>query len=171
MQSVTWTSPEHGIETRYTVEYLTRASENSAQRWNLYQHAAERGSAWEPWELLDKRIFSDAAAAWEFYLARLLDENTYTVNPVFEEILVDGLTVRESYIEESPAFHSSVASWVCRDTERENRRLLRMEQDFTELYMDFEDFLKKLYGSRYSEFLENFRKFKESRNNEGVKKL
>ncbi len=149
MQTLSFKNPEYEIKTRYSIEYLMASSENSAQRWELYQYATERGSDFEPWELLDEIELDDVGAAWEFYLARLLDAQTYVVKPIFEEILVNGLTAREAYKEETPTFLWNLRGWVDREVRDDLDRLQGEEKINAELLSDYAEFTKKLGGEQH----------------------
>lgn len=155
MQTITYTNADCKIkiETRYTVEFLASWSDDGPQRWKHYQ------CSWEPWELVDKRVFDDVGAAWEFYLWRLLDKNTYMVNPIFEEIMVDGVTVRESHIEESPTFQHTLHDCVNREMRRELDTMQRAESDTAALLADYMEFMEKYNaGHMFREFQEEKRR-------------
>ena len=158
MQCKSWNNPEYVIETKYVVEYLAASSENGAQRWKLYQHAQERGSSFNPWELVDKREFDDLSAAYEFYLARLLDEQTFVVHPIFEQIEVNGTLARESTIEENPTFLWNLRGWIDREMRGELDKLRKEEKSSAELLADYAEFFKLLDGNT-GKFAEDFRKF------------
>lgn len=157
MQTISFKDPGYQIKTRYSVEYLMASSENGRQRWELYQHANDRGSSFEPWELLDKREFEDVGEAWEFYLVRLLDEQTFVVRPIFEEILINGETVREAYIEENPTFHWNLRGWVDCEMRDELEKLQKEEDANAELLSDYAEFTKKWNGERH------FREFRDQK--------
>ncbi len=143
MQTLSFKNLGYEIKTRYSIEYLMASSENGAQRWELYQHA------FNPWELLDKIEFDDVGAAWEFYLARLLDAQTYVVKPIFEEILVNGLTAREAYIEENPTFLWNLRGWVDRELRNDLDKLREEEKINVELLADYAEFTKKWNGEQH----------------------
>lgn len=155
MQTVSFKNPEYEIKTRYSVEYLAAWSENGLQRREQYQRAMERGSDLEPWELLDKREFDDASEAWEFYLARLLDDQTYEVRPVFEQIEINGTLAREAYIEESPTLCWNLRGWIDREMRGELEKLRKTEKENAELLADYAAFTKKWNGEQH------FREFRD----------
>lgn len=157
MLTSAYNNPNVRITTRYSVEYLAASSDNGAHRWKLYQNALGRNTSFNPWELVDKREFDDAGAAWQFYLARLLDDQTYVVHPIFEEIVVDGVLAREAYIEEDPTFHCRLRSWVDLEMRKELDRLRDTERENAELLADYAEFTKKWNGER------EFREFRDQK--------
>lgn len=157
MQTLSFKDPKYEIKTRYSVEFLAASSDNGAQRWKLYQHANDQGSIYNPWELLDNREFDDVGTALEFYLTRLLDEQTFVVCPIFEEILVNGVTVREAYIEERQTFHLSLRNWVNKEACDELDRIRRAEKENAELLVDYAEFVKKFNGDQH------FREFRDQK--------
>lgn len=144
MQFIGFKSPDYEIKTKYTVEYLCETSDNGRKRYELYLHATERGSTFEPWELVDKREFDDLADAMEFYLIRLLDENNFVVHPVFEELYVNGVLVRETTIEEKSTFVNTLRRVVCNDTEKRLAAETKTASAMTELASDYEEFVNRL---------------------------
>lgn len=91
----TWQKQGAKIKTLYTVEYIT--DKKDWQRLCDGKHSA-------PWELYQKKPFDCLDEAITFYLVRFFDNNTYDVK-LFEEIQIDGESVREAYIEPSgPVF-------------------------------------------------------------------
>lgn len=85
------------IETRYTVEFV-----NNKKDWDyickgIFNHG-------EPWDRYQSRKYSSLDDAITFYLVHYFSDATYDVR-LFEEILLDGKVVRETYFDSSSLGH------------------------------------------------------------------
>lgn len=106
---VTWQNDSVNLSTLYTVEYITNASD-----WKKVcdsKHPA-------PWELYQKKSYDSLDEALTFYLVRLFSSKTFDVK-LFEQIQVNGVDVREAYIDPSDQVFDGIRSAI--DMEMRNR--------------------------------------------------
>lgn len=103
------------LETRYTLEYIDNEKD-------MDYVCSGRFSDKEPWERYKKKTYADLDTAMSTYIIYHLNDNILSCQ-LFEEILLDGETIRESYIE----WDSSIDSTICKilqiDAEEEIKRV------------------------------------------------
>lgn len=138
------------LETRYTLEYI----DNQKDMDYVASGYIDKG---EPWERYKKRHYDNIDEAMEIYILYLLRSEIYHVK-LFEEILIDGETVREAYIEPSSTFAYSLKTSIDKnmyeDTKRANneaetleKRLYLMEKwmkEFEPAKKAFDKFVKEV---------------------------
>lgn len=143
---VTWTKQDADIKTLYTVEYVMDA--NNWKRICDGKHPA-------PWELYQKKQFDGLDAALTFYLVRLFDAATYDVK-LFEEIHVDGESVREAYIEPAGPVFDGIRSAI--DLDMRNR-LNKLEEQTAVQEKELADYCRFISKCKLDW---DFRAFKEA---------
>lgn len=125
---VTWQNDSVNLSTLYTVEYITNASD-----WKKVcdgKHPA-------PWELYQKKSYDSLDEALTFYLIQLFSSKTFDVK-LFEQIQVNGVDVREAYIDPSDQVFDGIRSAI--DMEMRNRlndletRVASQEKELAEYY-------------------------------------
>ena len=116
---VTWQNDSVNLSTLYTVEYITNASD-----WKKVcdsKHPA-------PWELYQKKSYDSLDEALTFYLVRLFSSKTFDVK-LFEQIQVNGVDVREAYIDPSDQVFDGIRSAIDLET-----RVASQEKELAEYY-------------------------------------
>lgn len=124
---ITWQKQGAEIKTLYAVEYIT--DKKDWQRLCDGKHSA-------PWELYQKKPFDCLDEAITFYLVRFFDNNTYDVK-LFEEIQINGESVREAYIEPSGPVFDGIRSAIDMDM---RNRLNKLEDRVAEQEKELEDY-------------------------------
>lgn len=125
---VTWQNDSVNLSTLYTVEYITNASD-----WKKVCDSKHP----TPWELYQKKSYDSLDEALTFYLVRLFSSKTFDVK-LFEQIQVNGVDVREAYIEPSDQVFDGIRSAI--DMEMRNRlndletRVASQEKELAEYY-------------------------------------
>ena len=79
------------VKTKYTAEFVTDKTDYAYIIGGRYNDG-------EPWEKYQKKEFDALDNALEFYMRGLVDESFLDIN-LFEQIFVDGVCQRESFIE------------------------------------------------------------------------
>jgi len=77
--------------TRYTVEYIDNQKDLDYINSGKFNHG-------EPWERYKTKQFDNMDEAMSLYMVYLVRSDIYDVK-LFEEIILDGETIRENYIE------------------------------------------------------------------------
>lgn len=130
------------LEIHYTVEYI-----DNKKDWE--DVCNER--AWEPWERYKKKCFSNLDEAMTLYLIKFFDMcstkedskiGTFDVK-LFEDVLLDGETIRESYIEPESTILYGLRTTFGREqvNELDNLRCINHEQ--ADLLAQYATFTKK----------------------------
>jgi len=77
--------------TRYTIEYIDNAKDLNYVNSGIYKHG-------EPCDRYKKKVFDNMDDALSLYMVWLVNDSILDIK-LFEEIILDGETIRESYIE------------------------------------------------------------------------
>lgn len=136
---VTWTHKNHDVKTVYLVEYIDNKE--------IYERFNQTGD----FDLAKKETFTgDVGEALLFYFARMYDERTYWYK-MYEEIIVDGETVREAGIEPETRFKRSMRQWIEGETAKQldeaERRVNELEKE-REVSVRFVDAVKRNINSK-----------------------
>lgn len=135
------------IETRYTVEFV-----NNKKDWDyickgIFNHG-------EPWDRYQSRKYSSLDDAITFYLVHYFSDATYDVR-LFEEILLDGKVVRETYFDSSSLGHY-IRSNINKAMEDEILKLRDGSRDTQELISKYDAFIEKYNANKtFKEFCES----------------
>ena len=133
------------LEIHYTVEYI-----DNKKDWEYVCSGSIKHG--EPWERYKTRHYSSLDEAMTQYLIRFFDMcstkekdgqiGTFDVQ-LFEEVLLDGETIRESYIEpESTTLHG-LRTTFGREQVDELDSLRRLTDEQSDLLARYTDFTKK----------------------------
>lgn len=148
---VSWKHQTVKVETIYTVEYIDNAKD--------FERFSRQGV--DEWEAVKKKRFvGDVGEAMAFYFARMYDPVTLYLN-LFEEIFVDGESVREATIEPEATFRWNMRRWIERETaerlDAAERKIQDMEKDreifdkfmqgHKEIYNGYRDYYRREMGS------------------------
>lgn len=105
---------ENRLETRYTVEYIDNQKDmDYVQSGSI--------SLSEPWERYKKRTYNSIDDATSFYMISLFNTVILDVK-LWEEILLDGETIRESYIEPDSTLGSTLKQIINKNMQEDARK-------------------------------------------------
>lgn len=151
---ITYQKENSGLEIRYSLEYI----DNKKDFDYISSGKFSRG---EPWERYKKKAYSSLDEAMSYYVLYLFNPQIYAVK-LFEEVLIDGETVREAYIEPIPTFSWGLKTILNQDLNRANEKIEDLEKLNT-LNQGFIDFLIGKYGKSIKEMYGEYVKEREER--------
>ena len=140
------------LDTRYILEYI----DNQKDLAYVNSGRFDKG---EPWKRYKKKEYSSLDEAMSHYILYLFNPQIYDVR-LFEEILIDGETVREAYIEPVPTFEWSLKEILNQDLNRANKKIDDLEKS-NNISQGFIDFLTKKYGESVKEMYREYVKERE----------
>ena len=139
---ISYQKENSGLEIRYSLEYI----DNKKDFDYISSGKFSRG---EPWERYKKKAYSSLDEAMSYYVLYLFNPQIYDVK-LFEEILIDGETVREAYIEPVSTFSWRLKKILNQDLNRANGKIKDLEK-VNSLNQGFIDFLIGKYGKSIKE--------------------
>lgn len=151
---ITYQKENSGLEIRYSLEYI----DNKKDFDYISSGKFSRG---EPWERYKKKAYSSLDEAMSYYVLYLFNPQIYDVK-LFEEILIDGETVREAYIEPVSTFSWRLKKILNQDLNRANGKIEDLEK-VNSLNQGFIDFLIGKYGKSIKEMYGEYVKEREER--------
>ena len=151
---ISYQKENSGLEIRYSLEYI----DNKKDFDYISSGKFSRG---EPWERYKKKAYSSLDEAMSYYVLYLFNPQIYDVK-LFEEILIDGETVREAYIEPIPTFSWGLKTILNQDLNRVNEKIEDLEK-LNSLNQGFIDFLIGKYGKSIKEMYGEYVKEREER--------
>lgn len=149
---ITYQKENSGLEIRYSLEYI----DNKKDFDYISSGKFSRG---EPWERYKKKAYSSLDEAMSYYVLYLFNPQIYAVK-LFEEVLIDGETVREAYIEPIPTFSWGLKTILNQDLNRANEKIEDLEK-LNSLNQGFIDFLVGKYGKSIKEMYGEYVKERE----------
>lgn len=126
------------LETRYIIEYID--NENDFDYVN-----SGKINQGEPWDRFKKRIFDNIDAAISLYMVYLVWDKVYCVK-LFEEIIVDGETVMERYIEPKSTTAFSVKTTINKKMYNANEEAEQRIEELEKINSAYKAFIKKGRG-------------------------
>lgn len=151
---ISYQKENSGLEIRYSLEYI----DNKKDFDYISSGKFSRG---EPWERYKKKAYSSLDEAMSYYVLYLFNPQIYAVK-LFEEVLIDGETVREAYIEPIPTFSWGLKTILNQDLNRSNEKIEDLEK-LNILNQGFIDFLIGKYGKSIKEMYGEYVKEREER--------
>ena len=151
---ISYQKENSGLEIRYSLEYI----DNKKDFDYISSGKFNRG---EPWERYKKKAYSSLDEAMSYYVLYLFNPQIYDVK-LFEEILIDGETVREAYIEPVSTFSWRLKKILNQDLNRANEKIEDLEK-LNSLNQGFIDFLVGKYGKSIKEMYGEYVKEREER--------
>ena len=149
---ISYQKENSGLEIRYSLEYI----DNKKDFDYISSGKFSRG---EPWERYKKKAYSSLDEAMSYYVLYLFNPQIYAVK-LFEEVLIDGETVREAYIEPIPTFSWGLKTILNQDLNRANKKIEDLEK-LNSLNQGFIDFLVGKYGKSIKEMYGEYVKERE----------
>lgn len=149
---ISYQKENSGLEIRYSLEYI----DNKKDFDYISSGKFSRG---EPWERYKKKAYSSLDEAMSYYVLYLFNPQIYDVK-LFEEILIDGETVREAYIEPVSTFSWRLKKILNQDLNRANGKIEDLEK-VNSLNQGFIDFLVGKYGKSIKEMYGEYVKERE----------
>ena len=149
---ISYQKENSGLEIRYSLEYI----DNKKDFDYISSGKFSRG---EPWERYKKKAYSSLDEAMSYYVLYLFNPQIYAVK-LFEEVLIDGETVREAYIEPIPTFSWGLKTILNQDLNRVNEKIEDLEK-LNSLNQGFIDFLVGKYGKSIKEMYGEYVKERE----------
>ena len=149
---ISYQKENSGLEIRYSLEYI----DNKKDFDYISSGKFSRG---EPWERYKKKVYSSLDEAMSYYVLYLFNPQIYAVK-LFEEVLIDGETVREAYIEPIPTFSWGLKTILNQDLNRVNEKIEDLEK-LNSLNQGFIDFLIGKYGKSIKEMYGEYVKERE----------
>ena len=149
---ISYQKENSGLEIRYSLEYI----DNKKDFDYISSGKFSRG---EPWERYKKKAYSSLDEAMSYYVLYLFNPQIYAVK-LFEEVLIDGETVREAYIEPIPTFSWRLKKILNQDLNRANGKIEDLEK-VNSLNQGFIDFLVGKYGKSIKEMYGEYVKERE----------
>lgn len=92
------------LVTRYTIEYMDNEKDLDYVNSGKFNQG-------EPWERYKKKVFDNMDDAISLYIVWLVNDSILDIK-LFEELILDGETIRESYIEPKSTLSYSLKTWV-----------------------------------------------------------
>lgn len=151
---ISYQKENSGLEIRYSLEYI----DNKKDFDYISSGKFSRG---EPWERYKKKAYSSLDEAMSYYVLYLFNPQIYAVK-LFEEVLIDGETVREAYIEPIPTFSWGLKTILNQDLNRSNEKIEDLEK-LNILNQGFIDFLIGKYGKSIKEMYGEYVKEREGK--------
>lgn len=151
---ISYQKENSGLEIRYSLEYI----DNKKDFDYISSGKFSRG---EPWERYKKKAYSSLDEAMSYYVLYLFNPQIYAVK-LFEEVLIDGETVREAYIEPIPTFSWGLKTILNQDLNRANEKIEELKK-LNSLNQGFIDFLVGKYGKSIKEMYGEYVKEREER--------
>lgn len=151
---ISYQKENSGLEIRYSLEYI----DNKKDFDYISSGKFSRG---EPWERYKKKAYSSLDEAMSYYVLYLFNPQIYAVK-LFEEVLIDGETVREAYIEPIPTFSWGLKTILNQDLNRANEKIEELKK-LNSLNQGFIDFLIGKYGKSIKEMYGEYVKEREER--------
>ena len=149
---ITYQKENSGLEIRYSLEYI----DNKKDFDYISSGKFSRG---EPWERYKKKAYSTLDEAMRYCVVYPFNPQIYDVK-LFEEILIDGETVREAYIEPVSTFSWRLKKILNQDLNRANGKIEDLEK-VNSLNQGFIDFLVGKYGKSIKEMYGEYVKERE----------
>lgn len=149
---ISYQKENSGLEIRYSLEYI----DNKKDFDYISSGKFSRG---EPWERYKKKAYSSLDEAMSYYVLYLFNPQIYAVK-LFEEVLIDGETVREAYIEPVSTFSWRLKKILNQDLNRANGKIEDLEK-VNSLNQGFIDFLVGKYGKSIKEMYGEYVKERE----------
>lgn len=149
---ISYQKENSGLEIRYSLEYI----DNKKDFDYISSGKFSRG---EPWERYKKKAYSSLDEAMSYYVLYLFNPQIYDVK-LFEEVLIDGETVREAYIEPIPTFSWGLKTIMNQDLNRANEKIEDLEK-VNSINQGFIDFLVGKYGKSIKEMYGEYVKERE----------
>ena len=149
---ISYQKENSGLEIRYSLEYIDN-------RKDFDYISSGKFSRGEPWERYKKKAYSSLDEAMSYYVLYLFNPQIYDVK-LFEEILIDGETVREAYIEPVSTFSWRLKKILNQDLNRANGKIEDLEK-VSSLNQGFIDFLIGKYGKSIKEMYGEYVKERE----------
>ena len=149
---ISYQKENSGLEIRYSLEYI----DNKKDFDYISSGKFSRG---EPWERYKKKAYSSLDEAMSYYVLYLFNPQIYAVK-LFEEVLIDGETVREAYIEPIPTFSWGLKTILNQDLNRANEKIEELKK-LNSLNQGFIDFLVGKYGKSIKEMYGEYVKERE----------
>lgn len=149
---ISYQKENSGLEIRYSLEYIDN-------RKDFDYISSGKFSRGEPWERYKKKAYSSLDEAMSYYVLYLFNPQIYDVK-LFEEVLIDGETVREAYIEPIPTFSWGLKTILNQDLNRANEKIEDLEK-LNSLNQGFIDFLIEKYGKSIKEMYGEYVKERE----------
>lgn len=150
---VSWQNKGVNVDVRYTVEYI-----DNQKDWNYVCSGSNKNG--EPGDRYKVKHFSNLDEAMTSYLVGFFcmcsegqTHNTIYDVKLFEQVLLDGEVVRESWIEPSPTVLHSLHQTFGVEHTNELYNLRRQKQSQIEMLGKYEAFIKAYHAE------ENFKKF------------
>lgn len=140
------------IETKYTAEFVT-------DKKDYAYIIGGRCNDGEPWEKYQKKEFDDLDKALEFYMRGLVDDSFLDIK-LFEQIFVDGVCQRESFIEPPNTLRFYLRTTVNKELEKEIRSLREKNERLNEVGELMREFVCMYHmEDRLNEFIKEKSKF------------
>ena len=149
---ISYQKENSGLEIRYSLEYI----DNKKDFDYISSGKFNRG---EPQDYYKKKVYSSLDKAMSYYVLYLFNPQIYDVK-LFEEILIDGETVREAYIEPVSTFSWRLKKILNQDLNRANGKIEDLEK-VSSLNQGFIDFLIGKYGKSIKEMYGEYVKERE----------
>lgn len=135
---VTFQEQEINVKTEYIIEYI-----HDPEKWKLVCNDAPA-----PWELYEKRIYDNLDDAIEFYMIQFFYEKCYDVK-MFEDIKLDGKTIRESYIEPGNTFSYTLRKIINNAATAEIDKLRSTVESLEKEIETYSEFIKKYNAEKF----------------------
>lgn len=134
--------------TRYTIEYIDNQKDLDYINNGIYKHG-------EPWERYKTKQFDNMDEALSIYMVYLVRSDIYDVK-LFEEIILDGETVRESYIEPTNTTAYSLKIAINKNLYKQNDENLKQLDNLETENNLYKQFIKQ-YNSKklFNEFIKS----------------
>ena len=149
---ISYQKENSGLEIRYSLEYIDN-------RKDFDYISSGKFSRGEPWERYKKKAYSSLDEAMSYYVLYLFNPQIYAVK-LFEEVLIDGVTVREAYIEPIPTLKWTLKKILNQDLNRANEKIEDLEK-VNSINQGFIDFLVGKYGKSIKEMYGEYVKERE----------
>ena len=122
---ILWEKPGVELITRYRVDFV-----RDPKKWSILNF----GCFIEPDDYYEKRYFTDVGEAYSFYVLMIFDNTCFTVS-MFEEIIMNGETVREADIDTCTDFDDTMKRLINSEAQAEIKQLKNRIRDL-EIYRE-----------------------------------
>ena len=136
------------LVTRYTVEYIDNQKDLDYINNGIYKHG-------EPWERYKTKQFDNMDQALSLYMVYYVNDTILDIK-LFEEIILDNETIRESYIEPKSTTSYSMKTFINKNLYKQNDENLKQLDNLETENNLYKQFIKQYNSEKlFNEFIKS----------------
>ena len=136
------------LVTRYTVEYIDNQKDLDYINSGIYKHG-------EPWERYKTKQFDNMDEALSIYMVYSVNDTILDIK-LFEEIILNNETIRESYIEPKSTTSYSMKTFINKNLYKQNDENLKQLDNLETENNLYKQFIKQYNSEKlFNEFIKS----------------